>query len=148
MGTQDLRKGRYSLAKQIYSLTFVTYQRSRILSFGNGAIVARQTLANHIVKDHELMCWVIMPDHMHLVMRLGHSESLIQFVQTFKATTSRKINQHRSDGSKIWQDGYFDRAIRKEEDLLPIARYIVANPIRAGLVKSVRNYPLWNAIWL
>ena len=38
--------------------------------------------------------------------------------------------------------------LRKEEDILEIARYIVANPLRAGLVKKLNDYPLWDAIWV
>jgi hypothetical protein len=38
--------------------------------------------------------------------------------------------------------------VRSDEDVQAIARYIVANPIRAGLVKRVGDYPFWNAIWL
>jgi hypothetical protein len=38
--------------------------------------------------------------------------------------------------------------MRKDQDLQVAARYIVANPLRAGLVKRVGDYPLWDAIWL
>jgi hypothetical protein len=48
----------------------------------------------------------------------------------------------------LWQTGYHDRAIRDGEDLLPFARYIVANPLRAGLVEKIGDYPLWDASWL
>jgi len=48
----------------------------------------------------------------------------------------------------LWQKGYFDRALRREEDLKAMARYIVANPLRAGLVEHIGQYPLWDAIWL
>jgi putative transposase len=48
----------------------------------------------------------------------------------------------------VWQTAYHDRAIRQEEDLEGIARYIVANPLRAGIVSSVRDYALWDAKWL
>jgi putative transposase len=48
----------------------------------------------------------------------------------------------------LWQDGYYDRALRKEEDLQQIARYIVANPLRAKLVNKIGDYPLWDAVWL
>ena len=39
-------------------------------------------------------------------------------------------------------------AVRREEDLKMIARYIVTNPIRAGLVQKVGDYPLWDATWI
>ena len=48
----------------------------------------------------------------------------------------------------LWQRGYYDRAIRSDEDLPSIARYIVGNPIRAGLVTSVGQYPHWDASWI
>lgn len=53
-----------------------------------------------------------------------------------------------SEGRKIWQAGFHDHAVRREEDLAGIARYIVANPLRAGLVDAIGDYPLWDALWL
>jgi REP element-mobilizing transposase RayT len=49
---------------------------------------------------------------------------------------------------RVWQKGYHDRAVRREDDLQSIARYVVANPLRAGLVRRVGDYPLWDAVWL
>ncbi|MCY1446959.1 hypothetical protein D9M71_635550 [compost metagenome] len=49
---------------------------------------------------------------------------------------------------KIWQKGFHDHALRHDEDLQDVARYIVANPLRAGLVKRAGDYPLWDAAWL
>jgi putative transposase len=49
---------------------------------------------------------------------------------------------------RIWQDGFHDHALRKEEAVIDAARYIVANPLRAGLVGSVKDYSHWDAIWL
>ena len=48
----------------------------------------------------------------------------------------------------LWQAGFHDRALRAEVDVRAAARYLVANPLRAGLVVSVGDYPYWNAIWL
>jgi hypothetical protein len=48
----------------------------------------------------------------------------------------------------VWQPGYFDRALRAEEDVREVARYIVANPLRAGLCRQIGDYPLWDALWL
>ena len=59
-----------------------------------------------------------------------------------------RINAMGSSRRKIWQRGFYDRAIRKEDDLVTIARYIVANPLRAGIVKSAGQYSLWDAIWM
>ena len=42
----------------------------------------------------------------------------------------------------------FVQTFPSDEDLVAVARYIVANPVRAGLVKNVRDYPHWDAVWL
>ncbi len=65
-----------------------------------------------------------------------------------KSGSSRAVMATGSVQSRVWQKGYHDRAVRREEDLRHIARYIVANPLRAGLVRKVGDYPLWDAIWL
>jgi REP element-mobilizing transposase RayT len=51
-------------------------------------------------------------------------------------------------GRPVWQNGFHDHALRQEEDLAEVARYIVANPLRAGLVERLGDYPHWHAIWL
>ena len=54
--------------------------------------------------------------------------------------------QRRTD--PLWQDSYYDRVVRAEEDLGGIARYIIENPVRAGLVKSPLEYPfVGSTVW-
>ena len=93
------------------------------------------------------MAWVVMPDHLHWLAQL-QTASLDGLLQRIKGRSARRINLHRGSSGPVWQAGYHDRAIRKEEDLLSVARYIVANPLRAGLTKQVGDYPLWDAVWL
>jgi putative transposase len=50
--------------------------------------------------------------------------------------------------ARYGKKAFYDHAVRKDEDVQGIARYIVANPLRAGLVKHIGYYPLWDAIWL
>ncbi|KIH82024.1 transposase [Pseudomonas batumici] len=93
------------------------------------------------------LTWVVMPDHFHWLIELKNS-SLPELMLATKSRSAREINAHLGRSGRLWQKGFHDRAIRREEDLLAVARYIIANPIRAGLVKRVRDYPLWDAIWL
>ena len=44
--------------------------------------------------------------------------------------------------------GLHDHAVRSDEDFRALARYVVANPLRAGLVSQIGDYPLWDAAWL
>ena len=86
-----------------------------------------------------------MPDHIHWLMQLEDGLSLSQAVGRAKANITRQLAQRPMP---LWQSGFYDRAIRREDDLTAIARYIVANPVRAGLVRRVGDYPHWDAIWL
>ncbi len=65
-----------------------------------------------------------------------------------KSRTTVALNRKLRREGPLWQPGFHDRAIRKEEDLQAVARYIVANPVRAGLAGKVGDYPLWDATWL
>jgi putative transposase len=69
-------------------------------------------------------------------------------IRGVKYASARRINRYLGRSGSIWQDGYHDHALRREENIREVARYIVANPLRAGLVKSVRQYPHWDAKWL
>ena len=89
-----------------------------------------------------------MPDHLHWLMQVNGRRSLSESVCVVKSGAARQINALRGSLRRVWQRGFYDRAIRKEDDLVAIARYIVANPLRAGLVQSIKDYPHWDAIWL
>jgi hypothetical protein len=58
------------------------------------------------------------------------------------------VNRLRQTEGALWDKGFHDRAIRKDENLKNAARYLIANPLRAGLVKDIGDYPYWNAAWL
>ena len=93
------------------------------------------------------MAWVIMPDHFHWLIQLERY-TLAQLMQAIKSRSTLTINRALNESGAFWQTGYHDRAIHDGEDLLPFARYIVANPLRAGLVEKIGDYPLWDACWL
>ncbi len=93
------------------------------------------------------LCFVIMPDHMHWLLQLNDGD-LSTVMQKVKASTTRRIGCLRGSSCRIWQRGFHDRALRREEDLQSVARYIAANPLRAGLVRNLGDYPHWDAIWL
>ena len=89
-----------------------------------------------------------MPNHLHWLFQL-ESGDLATVLKLFKARSGKVINHCRgTPGEQIWQRGFHDHALRKEEDLVATARYIIANPLHAGLVQTITDYPHWDAIWL
>jgi len=89
-----------------------------------------------------------MPDHVHLLFQLNESISLSKLINLFKGRTARILNKDINRKGKFWQSAYYDHALRKNEDIKNIARYIIANPLRANLVEKVEAYSHWDAAWL
>ncbi|MBV7494908.1 transposase [Pseudomonas sp. PDM24] len=143
-----LRSGRYSESGQIYLLTAVVLNREPLFrNFKNGRLVVD---AFRTAEREELatsLAWVVMPDHFHWLIELQNTQLSTSMART-KSRIAVTVNRSIRRQGPVWQHGYHDRAIRKEEDLQAVARYIVANPLRAGLVEKVGDYPLWDAIWL
>jgi REP element-mobilizing transposase RayT len=88
-----------------------------------------------------------MPDHLHWLIQLQDG-SLDRLMQRFKSRSAKRVNARLGTDGQVWQKGYHDHAVRVEDDIRQLARYVVANPVRAGLVRRVGDYPLWDAIWL
>ncbi|PRW84415.1 REP-associated tyrosine transposase [Pseudomonas simiae] len=143
-----LRIGRYDEPNRVYLLTSNTLDRIPIFSdFKLGRLVVQQfRIAQHQGLATSL-AWVVMPDHFHWLISLEKG-SLADLMRQVKSKSTRIVNAVSGRQGRLWQPGFHDHAVRREESLEGIARYIVANPLRAGLVKKCGDYPLWDAIWL
>jgi putative transposase len=146
--SRHLRLGRHSQTDQIYMITAITHDRQPFFSdLRAGRLLVHQFSKAQRAGLADSLAWVVMPDHFHWLMRLN-SRDLSAVVHRVKCQTAGKVNAHLGRSGQFWQRSFHDRAIRHEQDLRPAARYIIANPIRAGLVKRVQDYSLWDAIWL
>lgn len=148
-GNQALRYGRVSLPNQVYLITTATRHRQAFFEdFAAACVAARCFSDTDILGDAILLAWVLMPDHVHWLLQLGITDDLDLVVNRLKSASARKANKVLHRSGALWQAAYYDRALRAEEDLRGVARYLVANPMRAGLVKCIGDYPFWNAVWL
>ncbi len=147
-GHAALRRGRASIPGQAYLVTFVTRDRRPLLADPVAAhAVARAIVDKRLWYRSRLLAWVLMPDHWHGLIELGEMETLSVCVQRLKANTSR-VFLTSGEPRRVWAAGFHDRAMRSDDDLRVAARYVVANPLRAGLVDAVGKYPYWDAVWL
>lgn len=141
-GSHRLRLGRTSEPGRFYLLTTVTQHRAPVFA----DIYAARGLIRILAHQHEAgnvdsHAFVVMPDHLHWLVQLKE-DPLDRLMGRVKSISSRQI-QHLT-----WQAGYHDHALREEDDLRRMARYITANPLRAGLVAYIGDYPHWDAVWL
>ena len=94
------------------------------------------------------ICWTLMPDHFHALVQLGGATSLTRWVQRLKALATMECHRVAGAPKNIWSRAFHDYALRAEEDIRATARYVLNNPIRAGLVGDLMCYPYWDASWL
>ena len=88
-----------------------------------------------------ILCYCLMPDHLHVIVSPGESAlSLSKFLNIFKGRTTAAFRE-RKDLKKIWQRSAFDHVIRTEENLKGVIGYIRDNPVRKGIVENADDYP-------
>jgi len=146
---KDLRKGRFSQQGRFYFVTAVTYGRTPFFNdFYNARILInhlKQSDLNHFTAT---VGFVVMLDHFHWVFKLVGDKSLSDVMGRVKGGASRELHLRLNRSEKIWQSGFHDHCIRSDEDFRRVMRYTVANPLRAGIVERVGDYPHWDCIYL
>ena len=143
------RKKHVSVPGQTYFVTTTTMFRRPVFTDTEACrSIARAQCTTWLWRDSQLLAWVLMPDRWHGLIALGKKDSLTSLIGRFKAATARSLDlDHRVNGW-LWARGFNDRALRSDEDVRNVARYLIANPVRAGLAERVGDYPYWNAQWL
>jgi REP element-mobilizing transposase RayT len=132
-GHEALRRGRASLPGQIYHITTTTRDREPIFDLPEAAFPAGACFhAPGLLGDASLLCWVLMPDHAHWLLRLGERDGLAGVVCRLKSAWARSANAAIGRSGPVRARAFHDRALRSDEDLLALARYIVANPVRGA----------------
>ena len=144
-----LRHGRVSIPGQVYFITTVTHEREPLFrDFARARLVVGELRRLNDCALVTSLAWVVMPDHLHWLLALGHNHSISIVAKMLKGRTATAINRGSARRGPVWQRAYYDHALRRDEDLASVARYIVANPLRADLVGKLGDYPHWDAVWL
>lgn len=103
-------------------------------------------------KRYSLLEWVVMPTHVHVLIKQGTDWPLGKVVQCWKRHTTKRIKAllgrdalpQLGDRLAVWQTGYWDRYIRTDADLQGVRRYIRNNPVEVGLVLTPSDWP-WSS---
>jgi REP element-mobilizing transposase RayT len=148
-GHAALRRGRVSLPNQVYHLTTRTVARAPVFADPTAARAACACFVDPATLGvATMLAWVLMPDHAHWLLQLGEAEGLEVLVSRLKGASACQVNAALGRHGPVWQRGFYDRALRSDEDMVVVARYIIANPLRSGLVERIGDYPYWDAVWL
>lgn len=138
------------------------------LDAGHGSCVLREPVLAELVQDafihfhglrYTLYAWCVMPNHVHVLFQPVVGWTMSRIVSTWKSYTGRRISEWRKEvglvpggpgalkrgGPGVWQREYFDRYIRDAAHYANTVDYIHENPVKAGLVGSVGEWPYSSA---
>lgn len=138
-----------SASEQAYFVTISSlFRRPLFLDPDAARAVARSQADPAIWGRSRCLAWVLMPDRWQGLVVMGEGDSLDPLVRRFKAISARGVAPRFRINGWLWAKGYNERKLDSQQGLLAVARHLVANPVRVGLVKSVGAYPYWDSVWL
>jgi putative transposase len=133
---------RFQKAETLHFITFSCFHRLPFLAGPEPRdiveTVLEQTRARHQAR---IYAYVLMPEHVHLLINEPPSILVAQFLKALKQIASRKL---RGDRAQFWQDRYFDSNIHGQAARSVVIRYIHRNPVKRGLAASPEQYP-WSS---
>ena len=92
----------------------------------------------------DIHSYVLMPNHVHLLLTPGEPEGISRFVQSVAGRYAAYFNRHRGRTGTLWEGRFHSTAILADRYLMACHRYIDLNPVRAGLARSPLDY-LWSS---
>lgn len=78
-------------------------------------------------KRYDLVAFVVMPNHVHILMRIKEGNELTEIMRSIKSFTAKSINKNENRTGPVWQSESYDRLIRGQKHFENIVRYIIAN---------------------
>ena len=104
------------------------------------AEIMESTLYHYEGRYYQLVRWVIMPNHVHVMIDLKSGVKLSTIVQRWKSYTAHAANRLLSRKGDFWMPDFYDRYIRDLKHMINAIAYIDANPVKAGLAESPTAY--------
>jgi len=100
--------------------------------------VLRSLVAEHKFRLHD---FVVMPDHLHLLIEIDSEMTIEKAMQLVKGRFSYRLKQEYGVLGEVWQRGFSEKQVMDAEAMEKCREYIAHNPVKAGLVESVDEYP-------
>jgi putative transposase len=95
--------------------------------------------------EFQLHEYVVMPNHIHLLLTVNEPKTLSRLVQLIKGGFSHSLRQNGIVFRAVWEQRYYDRRVRDENEFADVSRYIRQNPVRKRLVGRAEDYPYSSA---
>jgi putative DNA methylase len=104
------------------------------------ADIVEDTLLHFDGKSYRLHSWVVMPNHVHVLLTPVKGHGISEIMHSLKSFTAKMINRELGAQGRLWQADYYDRFIRNEAHFIRTIEYIEMNPVNAGLCSSKNEW--------
>jgi putative transposase len=126
----------------VFFVTTKTSMARRLLQSERNAMLLIDVLRSNVATGKfQLHDFVIMPDHLHLLMTLSSDVTIEKAMQLIKGGFSYRLKRDLGYQGDVWQRGFSDVRIRNGQSFSQHRAYIVENPVKAGLVDSAEDWP-------
>jgi putative transposase len=130
-----------SSARVFFATTKTSMARRLLQSERNAMLLIDVLRSNVAAGKFQLHDFVIMPDHLHLLMTLPADITIEKAMQLIKGGFSYRLKKEFGYQGEVWQRGFSEVRIRDRQSFFEHRDYIVQNPVKAGLVDAAEQYP-------
>ena len=111
------------------------------------AEVVAQTIVKFAGERYELIAWVVMPNHVHILFRPFDEFELSTIIHSIKSFTASRANKILALNGRFWSPDYFDRFVRDRRHFDAAIKYIEENPVKAGLCSRPEDWKWSSVSW-
>jgi putative transposase len=127
-------------------VTTDTWQRRAVFSSASAAEIVCEKLFEYRERDYFwLHAFVVMPDHLHVLLTPGEETSLEKAVQMIKGGSSHALGRAMKLQFAVWHAGFTEHLVRDSADFEAHIRYIEQNPVKARLAETAEAYAYGSA---
>jgi putative transposase len=129
-------------SSRVFFVTTKTSMGRRLLQSERNAMLLVDVLrSNMAARRFQVHDFVVMPDHLHLLIRVSGEMTIEKAMQLIKGGFSFRLRREFGFLGEVWQRGFSEMRADDEESFLGYQEYIAQNPVKAGLAASPGEYP-------
>jgi len=130
-----------SSARTFFATTKTSQGRAILQSERNAALMIDVLRSYVAAKKFRLHDFVVMPDHLHLLLTVGEGMTVERAMQLIKGGFSYRLKKECGHLGEVWQRGFSETRVEDRQSFMKHREYIAINPVKAGLVDLPEEYP-------
>lgn len=128
-------------ARTFFATAKTSYGHPLLQSERNASLIIDVLRSYVTARKFQLHDFVIMPNHVHLLLTVGADMTIERAMQFIKGGFSYRLKKECGYLGEVWQRGFSEVRVENTESFLQHREYIAANPVKAGLVDSPEQFP-------